>query len=201
MKYIKPINEFFYWLLHKYVENINYNMIVKFEEFISEGWLTNWRQEREGMKIVASQMTNSFDNFVVKLIEERIPFWFECDYKGNKKVGYLMNDSINGIKFDGFIINAKNTDAAISDFKNNILPNLVVPIKPGKIHIGRTDFSDLTKANDIEAITQVAKALKSFYRDKNLSNREITGSKYEARVSIPYLCDSTTSNTLIDYVF
>lgn len=176
-------------------------MIPTFKEYIYEGWLTNWRQEREGMKIVATQMTNSFDNFVVKLIEERIPFWFECDYKGYSKIGYLMNGSINRVDFGGLIIDAKNTDLAVSEFKNKILPDLVIPVKPGKIHIGRTDFSDLTKANDIETISQVAKALKSFYKDKNLSHREITGNKYEAHVSIPYLCDSTTSNTLIDYVF
>lgn len=176
-------------------------MIPIFKDYISEGWLTNWRQEREGMKITAAQMSNSFDNFVAKLIEERIPFWFECDYKGAKRMGYLMNPSINNVDFGGFIIEAKSTEAAISDFKQKILPDLVVPVKPGKIHIGRSDFADLTKANDVETISQVAKALKSYYKDKNLTNREITGNKYEAHVSIPYLCESTTVNSLIDFVF
>ena len=73
--------------------------------------------------------------------------------------------------------------------------------KPGKLYIGRTDFSDLQKANDLDTIIVVVKAFKSFSKDKNLQSREITGNKYVAKVNIDFLCDTNNKNNIIEFVF
>ena len=73
--------------------------------------------------------------------------------------------------------------------------------KPGKLHIGRSVYADLTQANDIETISVVVKAFKAFAKDKGLTSREITGNKYEANVNIDFLCDRNTVNNIIDFVF
>ena len=82
----------------------------------------------------------------------------------------------------------------------NILPNIIVE-KPGKLFIGRTNYSDLTKATDLDTITIVVKAFKNYYKDKSLSSREISGNKYEAKVNIDFLCEPGVITNVIDFVF
>ena len=83
---------------------------------------------------------------------------------------------------------------------DKILPNIIVE-KPGKLFIGRTNYSDLTKATDLDTITIVVKAFKNYYKDKNLSSREISGNKYEAKINIDFLCDPGVIGNVMDFVF
>lgn len=185
-------------------------MMPSWKQFLTEGALTNYRNEREGRKLTYNDFKNTFETVLCKLVEERIPFWFDCqgtvdgELKGITKLGYLMNESINGQSFGGYIIDAVNKDVDVETLKKilveNILPNIIVE-KPGKLYIGRTNYSDLTKATDLDTITVVVKAFKNYYREKSLSSREISGNKYEAKVNIDFLCDPGVINNIIDFVF
>lgn len=176
-------------------------ILPTFNDFINEGALTNYRAERENMKISINQMKGSFDEVVCMLIKERIPFYFDCLYKEHTKIGYLMHNVINGVNFNGFILDDNMTlENLCKTFKEKILPDVVVE-KPGKLHIGRSNFADLTKANDIDTICVVVKAFKGYSKDKNLSSREITGNKYEVNINIDFICDNNNANNLIDFVF
>lgn len=176
-------------------------LMPTFEQFLEEGALTNYRTEKEGMRLTDKDMSGSFDEIISKLIQERIPFYFDCVYKGNSKIGYLMHKSINNVSFEGFILDdSKTPENLAKEFSEKIIKDVVVE-KPGKLHIGRSNFADLTKANDLETITVVVKAFKSYSKDKNLTSREITGNKYEANINIDFLCDKSRTNDIIDYVF
>ena len=185
-------------------------MMPTWEQFLNEGALTNYRNEREGRKLTYNDFKNTFETVLCKLIEERIPFWFDCqgsvdgELKGVTKLGYLMNESINGQAFGGYIIDAVNKDADTETLKRilteRILPNIIVQ-KPGRLFIGRTIYSDLSKATDLDTIIVVVKAFKKYYREKNLSSREISGNKYEAKVNIDFLCDPGAINNIIDFIF
>ena len=179
------------------------------KQFLTEGALTNYRSEKEGMKLTINNFKNGFQKVLEVVIEERIPFWFDC--QGNKvgdipaftKLGYLMNESINGQAFDGYILggNEEKFDAGkLKRQLEKILLNVYVE-KPGKLYIGRSNYADLTKSADIDTITVVVKAFKNFYKDKGLSSREISGNKYEAKVNIDFLCDTNNANNVIDFVF
>ena len=91
------------------------------KQFLTEGALTNYRNEREGRKLTYNDFKGTFELILCKLIEERIPFWFDCqgtvngEVKGITKLGYLMNESINGQSFGGFIIDAVNKDADVEN--------------------------------------------------------------------------------------
>lgn len=176
-------------------------MMPTFEQFLKEGALTNYRTEKEGMRLTSAQLSGSFDEVISKLIQERIPFYFDCIYKGNAKIGYLMHKSINNVNFEGYILDDNKSPENLSkEFSEKIIKDVIVE-KPGKLHIGRSNFADLTKANDLETITVVVKAFKTYSKDKNLSSREITGNKYEVNVNIDFLSDKTRVNDIIDYVF
>jgi len=181
--------------------------MISWKQFINEGALSNYRSEKEGRKLTANDFKNTFEVIIGKLIEERIPFWFDCqttgDIKGFTKFGYLMNESINGQSFGGYILEGdKNEDPERlkNIFTNKILPHIIVE-KPGKLYIGRSNYADLTKATDLDTITVVVKAFKGYYKDKGLTDREISGNKYEAKVNIDFLCDLNNVNNLIDFVF
>ena len=172
-----------------------------FEQFLNEGALTNYRMQKEGMRLTGKDMKGSFDEIISMLIKERIPFYFDCLYKGTSKIGYLMHKSINNVDFEGFILDdTKSPESLAKEFSDKIINDVVVE-KPGKLHIGRSNFADLTKANDLETITVVVKAFKNYSKDKNLSSREITGNKYEANINIDFLCETTRINDVIDFVF
>lgn len=174
--------------------------IPTFQEYINEGVLTNYRTEREGMKLTETQMSGSFDEFIKKLIEEKIPFYFDCQYGEYSRIGYLMNETINNVHFNGYILDSDKSPEDIStEFTEQILKKLIVE-KPGKLHVGRSNFADLTKANDLDTIFVVVKALKSYQKDKGL-NRIITGNKQEVHINIDFLCDKTRIHDIIDYVF
>lgn len=185
-------------------------MMPSWKQFLTEGALTNYRNEREGRKLTYNDFKNTFELVLCKLIEERIPFWFDCqgtidsELKGITKLGYLMNESINGQSFGGYIIDAVNKNADTEKLKKilveKILPNIIVE-KPGKLFIGRTNYSDLTKATDLDTITIVVKAFKNYYKEKSLSSREISGNKYEAKVNIDFLCEPGVITNVIDFVF
>ena len=172
-----------------------------FSTFLSEGALSNYRREKDSRKIHGEQMVGTFDEIIHNLIRERIPFYFDCDYDGYERIGYLMHESLNGQNFGGYILDPdRSEDALCKEFTEKICKSVVVE-KPGKLHIGRTDFADLQKANDLDTIIVVVKAFKSFSKDKGLSSREITGNKYEAKVNIDFLCDTNNRNNIIEYVF
>lgn len=174
--------------------------IPNFKEFINEGILTNYRTEREGMKLTQSKLSGSFDEFINKLIQEKIPFYFDCQYKDFTRVGYLMNETINNIHFNGYILDSeKSPESLIKDFSEHVLKDVVIE-KPGKLHVGRTSFTDLTKSADLDTIYVVCKAIKTYQKDKGL-NRVVTGNKQEISINIDFLCDKTRINDLIDYVF
>ena len=181
-------------------------MIPQFKKFLEEGALANYRSEKEGQKLTEKNFNNTFEVLLNKLIEERIPFWFDCegisdDMKKYTRLGFLMNESINNQAFGGYILDAdKDPEQLKSLLHNKILKTLIV-IKPGKLYVGRSTYSDLTKAADIDTITVVVKAFKAYYKDKGLSSREISGNKYEVKINIDYLCDSNNVNNLIDFVF
>ena len=71
-------------------------MMPSWKQFLTEGALTNYRNEREGRKLTYNDFKNTFELVLCKLIEERIPFWFDCqgtidsELKGITKLGYLM---------------------------------------------------------------------------------------------------------------
>lgn len=181
-------------------------MMITWKQFLNEGALTNYRSEREGQKLTYNNFKNTFETILCKLIEERVPFWFDCYGTGGEmqqytKLGYLMNESINGQSFGGYILDSsKSVEQIKSHLINKILPNVVVE-KPGKLYIGRTNYSDLTKATDLDTITVVVKAFKGYYKDKGLTSREISGNKYETKVNIDFLCDVNNVNNIIDFVF
>jgi hypothetical protein len=183
-------------------------MMPSWKQFLNEGILTNYRNEKEGRKLTANDFKNSFDVILCKLVMERIPFWFDCQGVGGElnnvsKIGYLMNEAINDQSFGGYILDVTdptNEEEVKNLICDQILPNIIVE-KPGRIFIGRTNYSDLTKAADLDTITVVVKAFKSFYKNKDYSAREISGNKYETKVKIDFLCDSNTVNNIIDYVF
>ena len=184
-------------------------MMPSWKQFLTEGALTNYRSEKEGKKLTYNDFKNTFELILSKLIEERIPFWFDClgtpdgEVKGITKLGYLMNESINGQAFGGFILDGDklgNEEKIKKYLVEKILPNIIVE-KPGKLYIGRTNYSDLTKATDLDTITVVVKAFKAYYKDKGLTSREISGNKYEAKVNIDFLCDMNNVNNIIDFVF
>ena len=168
---------------------------------INEGVLANYRKERDGQKIHGEQMVGTFDEIVHMLIKERIPFYFDCEYEEYNKIGFLMHESLNGQSFNGYILDSNKTeDALCKEFTEKICKSVVVD-KPGKLCIGRSDFADLQKANDLDTIIVVVKAFKKFSKDKGLTSREITGNKYEVRVNIDFLCDTNNKNNIIEYVF
>lgn len=175
--------------------------IPNFKEYINEGVLSNYRTEKEGMKITFQQMDGSFDEIIKKLIDEKIPFYFDCVYKNLTRIGYLMNESINNVHFNGYILdNSKDKEEIYNEFVN-ILKDTVIE-KPGKLHVGRSNFADLTKANDLETITVVVKAFKQYAKEKaNLETRVVTGNKYECNVSIDFLCDKSRTHDMIDFIF
>jgi hypothetical protein len=183
-------------------------MTPSWKQFLNEGILSNYRSEKEGRKLTGNDFKNTFEVILCKLIEERIPFWFDCQGIGGpvehiSKLGYLMNESINGQSFGGYIIEAENngdTESLKTFLTEQVLPNIIVE-KPGKLFIGRTNYSDLTKATDIDTITIVVKAFKAYYKERGLSGREISGNKYESKINIDFLCDGTTVNSVIDFVF
>lgn len=183
-------------------------MMPTWKQFLTEGALTNYRSEREGRKLTYNNFKNTFEVIICKLIEERIPFWFDCEGKANgdvksfTKLGYLMNESINGQSFGGYILEADkmDTEKLKNHLMTKILPNVIVE-KPGKLFIGRSNYADLTKATDLDTITVVVKAFKNYYKDKGLTEREISGNKYEAKVNIDFLCDTSNVNNVIDFVF
>lgn len=175
------------------------NLIPTFEEYINEGVLTNYRTERDGMKLTHDQLSGSFDELIKKLFEEKIPFYFECSYKNYTKIGYLMNESINNVHFDGYILDPEKSSEELCEEFGEIIKDIVIE-KPGKLHVGRSNFADLTKANDLDTIFVVVKAMKSYQKDKGL-NRIITGNKQEVHINIDFLCDKTKINDFIDYIF
>lgn len=179
--------------------------MITWKQFLNEGALTNYRNEKEGQKLTYNNFKNTFELILCKLIDERIPFWFDCYGTGEmnqySRLGYLMNDSINGQPFGGYIIDStKTTEQLKTILTSKILPNIVVE-KPGKLYIGRLNYSDLTKATDLDTIMVVVKAIKSYYKDKGLTSREISGNKYEVKVNIDFLCDTNNVNNIIDFVF
>lgn len=189
--------------------NILYYLVfnmISWKEFLNEGALTNYRTEKEGKKLTYNNFKDTFETILCKLIDERIPFWFDCqgiggEVNGCTKLGYLMNESINGQSFNGYILDSTKTTEQIKSFlSSKVLPNIIVE-KPGKLYIGRSVYSDLTKATDIDTITVVVKAFKNYYKDKGLTSREISGNKYETKVNIDFLCDLNTVNNIIDFVF
>lgn len=182
--------------------------IPSWNEFLNEGALTNYRSEKEGRKLTYKNFKNTFEVILCKLVDERIPFWFDCMTEGNSvkpfsRLGYLMNDSINGQSFGGFILDPDkfgDSEKVKNYLISKVLPNVVIE-KPGKLYIGRSNYSDLTKATDLDTITVVVKAFKGYYKDKGLSDREISGNKYEAKVNVDFLCDTNNVNNIIDFVF
>ena len=40
-----------------------------------------------------------------------------------------------------------------------------------------------------------------YYKEKGLTEREISGNKYEAKVNIDFLCDTNNVHNVIDFVF
>jgi hypothetical protein len=189
--------------------NILYYLVfnmISWKEFLNEGALTNYRTEKEGKKLTYNNFKDTFETILCKLIDERIPFWFDCQGIGGEvkdctKLGYLMNESINGQSFNGYILDSTKTTEQIKSFlSSKVLPNIIVE-KPGKLYIGRSAYSDLTKATDLDTITVVVKAFKNYYKDKGLTSREISGNKYETKVNIDFLCDLNTVNNIIDFVF
>ena len=181
-------------------------MMPTWKQFLNEGALTNYRTEKEGKKLTYKDFQNTFETILCKLIDERIPFWFDCDgratgdVKAFTKLGYLMNESINGQAFGGYILDGEKSESIKKLLTSKILPNIIVE-KPGKLYIGRSNYSDLTKATDLDTITVVVKAFKNYYKDKGLTDREISGNKYEAKVNIDFLCDLNNVNNIIDFVF
>lgn len=177
------------------------DFLPDFGTFLNEGVLSNYRKERDGQKIHGEQMVGTFDEVIHMLIKERIPFYFDCSFKNYNRIGYLMHESINGQDFGGYILDpTKPEDTLCKEFTEKICGNITID-KPGKLHIGRTDFSDLQKANDLDTIIVVVKAFKNYSKDKGLTSREITGNKYEAKVNIDFLCDTSNRNNIIEYVF
>jgi len=184
-------------------------MMPTWKQFLNEGALSNYRSEREGRKLTYNDFKNGFELVLCKLVEERIPFWFDCqggiegDVKDITKIGYLMNPSINGHAFGGYILEG-DKEVDVEQLKTflveKVLPNIIVE-KPGKLYIGRSNYSDLTKAADLDTITVVVKAFKNYYKERGLSNREISGNKYEAKVNIDFLCDNGVANSITDFVF
>lgn len=189
--------------------NILYYLVfnmISWKEFLNEGALTNYRIEKEGKKLTYNNFKDTFETILWRLIDERIPFWFDCqgidgEVKDCTKLGYLMNESINGQSFNGYILDSTKTIEQIKSFlSSKVLPNIIVE-RPGKLYIGRSTYSDLTNATDFDIITVVVKAFKNYYKDKGLSSREISGNKYETKVNIDFLCDLNTVNNIIDFVF
>lgn len=180
--------------------------MISWKEFLNEGALTNYRSEREGKKLTYNNFKDTFEVILYKLIDSKIPFWFDCqgvggEVNGYTKLGYLMNESINGQPFNGYILDSvKSPEQLKSLLSSKILPNIIVE-RPGKLFIGRSAYSDLTNATDLNEITVVVKAFKNYYKDKGLSSREISGNKYESKVNIDFLCDLNTVNNIIDFVF
>lgn len=183
-------------------------MMPSWKQFLNEGILSNYRTEKEGRKLTNNDFKNTFELILCKLVDERIPFWFDCvgvdgPVKGISKLGYLMNESINGQSFGGFILESGkelDTEALKNVLTEQILPNIIIE-KPGKLFIGRTNYSDLSKATDLDAITVVVKAFKKYYVERGLSAREISGNKYEAKVNIDFLCDNSVASNVLDFVF
>lgn len=176
----------------------NMKTIPTFSEFVNEGVLSNYRTEKENMKLVYQQMQGSFENLVKKLIEEKIPFYFDCKYKEHMRIGYLMNNIINNVQFGGYILNNKKSTEEICEEFDKILQETTVD-KSSKLHVGRTNFSDLTKSSDLEDICVVTKALKQYSKERG--QKFVTGNKFEVTIKMESLCDSTRINDLIDYVF
>lgn len=176
------------------------NKIPSFLEYINEGILTNYRTEKEGMKITYQQMEGSFEEVIKKLIEEKIPFYFDCTYKNYTRIGYLMNESINNVHFNGYILdNTKNTEEIYQEF-NEILKDTIID-KKTKLNVGRSNFSDLTKAADLDTICVVVKGMKQYQKEKSNIERVITGNKFESHVNIDFLCDKTKCHDFIDFLF
>lgn len=180
-------------------------MMPSWKNFVNEGALTNYRSELEGRKLTYNDFKNTFETILCKLIDEGIPFWFDCQSNGGDekpftKFGYLMNDAINGQSFNGYILGGADSEKLKSQLVNKLLPHIIVE-KPGKLYIGHTSYSDLTKSADLDSIIVVTKALKNYYKDKNLDGREISGNKNEVKVNIDFLCDVNNVNNIIDFVF
>lgn len=178
---------------------LNMYTIPTFNDYISEGYLTNYRTEREGMKLTFNQLSGTFDEFIYKLIEEKIPFYFDCKYKEFTRIGYLMNETINNVHFNGYILDSsKSTDQLKHEFEK-ILNDVIIE-KPGKLNIGRSNFADLSNSTDIDTILVVIKAIKEYKKNKGL-HREVTGNKFEVKINIDLLTEKTRINDMIDFIF
>ena len=183
-------------------------MMPSWKQFLNEGILSNYRTEREGRKLTYENFKNTFETILCKLVEERIPFWFDCqgvggDMNNVTKIGYLMNESINGQAFGGFILEQGrelDPEALKTLLTEQVLPNIIVE-KPGRLYVGRTIYSDLSKATDLDTILVVIKAFKKYYKERGLSSREIGGNKYETKVNIDFLCDTSVAGNILDFVF
>ena len=81
-------------IYHKYIKVIkvfNMSVIPNFKEFITEGMLSAYKAEKEGKKLTYDNLLGNFDVIIERLIEERIPFYFDCTMNGFQRVGYLMH--------------------------------------------------------------------------------------------------------------
>ena len=88
------------------------SVIPNFKEFITEGMLSAYKAEKEGKKLTYDNLLGNFDVIISQLIEERIPFYFDCEMDGHQRVGYLMHETINGNNFNGYILDPKKTKDA-----------------------------------------------------------------------------------------
>jgi hypothetical protein len=101
--------------------------IPNFKEFITEGMLSAYKAEKEGKKLTYDNLIGNFDVVINKLIEERIPFYFDCVMDGYQRVGYLMHKTINGNNFNGYILDAnKSKDNIVKEFNEKVLPNITI---------------------------------------------------------------------------
>ena len=63
------------------------SVIPSFKEFITEGMLSTYKAEKEGKKLTYDNLQGNFDVIIERLIEERIPFYFDCTLEGFQRVG------------------------------------------------------------------------------------------------------------------
>ena len=65
------------------------SVIPNFKEFITEGMLSAYKAEKEGKKLTCDNLVGNLDVIIDKLIEERIPFYFDCTMDGYQRVGSI----------------------------------------------------------------------------------------------------------------
>ena len=100
------------------------SIIPNFKEFVTEGMLSAYKAEKEGKKLTYDNLLGNFDVIINQLIEERIPFYFDCKIEGYQRVGYLMHKTINGNDFNGYILDSnKNKEGLCKEFSEKVLPN------------------------------------------------------------------------------